>query len=132
MSRVSTLAPPVTWHGYRGSLADDPEPEPSPEAWLPVPERVLAALAALGGSATVMQVARYTEMIGAPLGREYTALTLRRLARLNPPAVTADGSPRGGAGRARRWYLSGTRCAECGYLPQARGHQETCGRAVAA
>ena len=122
MSAV-TLARPGTWYGYRGSLTDPPEPERPPE-------RVLAALAALGDSGTVAEVRRFTEAAGAALSGGYTALLLRQLARRDPPAVTVTGSDKGGAGRERHWHLY--RCPGCGYLPQARGHQEKCGKAVAA
>lgn len=109
MSRVSTIASPVTWHGYRGSLADAPEPEPPPEAFLRPPERVLAALKALGGSATAAEVSRLTDQWGAPLSRSSASQALNALARRDPPGVIPVGSPRGGRGRSRRWYLASER-----------------------
>jgi hypothetical protein len=81
-----------------------PAPRLAPPA---APERVLAALSALGGSGTVEQIRQQTGTAGVPLSAGCVSATLNALARLDPPAVSATGSPRGGAGKARVWYLPG-------------------------
>jgi len=63
-------------------------------------------LSALGGSATVPEIRRYTVDAGDPLTGPQAGEALRTLSHRDPAPVAAIGSSVGGGGRARLWYLT--------------------------
>jgi len=72
--------------------------------WLP--DRVLAALEALGGEATGPEIRNRVELDGgAPFLPQYMNQVLSRLARRDPPAVVLAGRDSSANGRPGRWRL---------------------------
>lgn len=91
---------------YGGSLQDAPEPVPAPQAFLRLPERVLAALEELGGSGTAAQIGGQLREWDAPAPMSSVRSTLSVLARRDPSPVLAAPEPGGGNGRPLRWRLA--------------------------
>jgi hypothetical protein len=81
-----------------------------------VAERVLEALAALGGEASPSEIVAEFGREGHPAEVVQVGSALAGLARRSPPAVTAEG-----AGRSRRWRLAGDGKTEEESAPPAAG-----------
>jgi len=71
-----------------------------------LPDRILAALRALGGEASTPELRARVELDGAPpFHPGYFLQVLMRLSQRDPPAVKAAGREESGSGRPVRWRL---------------------------
>lgn len=94
---------------YRGSGRDEDEAREARSRRRQqdgLPDRILAALRALGGEASTPEIRARVELDGAPpFHPGYFLQVLMRLSRRDPPAVTAAGREESGSGRPVRWRL---------------------------
>jgi hypothetical protein len=166
MPGTTTPGNPLGWkpYVYRGTGVDVLEvrapraPRLDRERCPAFPGRILAALESLGGEASTPEIRAVLDLDGGPsYAPNYLIQTLGRLARRNPPAVSAGGRERSGKGRAGRWQLGpgaagnpapvaparparrlaaapgatgDERCRKCTYLTSAPGHKLLCGDAA--
>lgn len=91
-----------------------PETGPSGQS---LRDRVLDALALLGGTATTFEVHAKVQAPGRPVLYKSAHNTLNNLARESPPQVTALGDACQGPGVPRTWRLGAPEGAEGGRLP---------------
>lgn len=95
-------------------------------------ERVLDALALLGGTASTLEVHGKVTAGGFEVSRGSVSVKLNELSYRLPPVVTALGGPHDGPGRSRLWRLgppeAGEDGAETAFPPRETAQPEAHGR----